>query len=169
VRAIPGRALALASLLLSGCNAATAPKSAPPVLGMYRNLAEPDARIDAETAAEMISSYRRKSGLKPVVLDPTLMGLAEAEADAMAASARPASADAVKARASAAGFRAPSANLSAGYQTWAEAFSGWRESKSHDAVMLDARADRMGIATAYAPGTKYRVFWALVVADAPAH
>jgi uncharacterized protein YkwD len=31
--------------------------------------------------------------------------------------------------------------------------------------MLDPRADRMGIATAYAPGTKYRVFWAMIVAD----
>jgi uncharacterized protein YkwD len=134
---------------------------------MYRNLAERGARIDADTAAEMISAYRRKHGLEPVIMDPTLMAIAEAEAGSMAASARPASADSVKAKAAAAGFRASAANLSAGYQTFAEAFSGWRESKGHDAVMLDARADRIGIATAYAPGTKYRVFWAMIVADGP--
>jgi hypothetical protein len=26
-------------------------------------------------------------------------------------------------------------------------------------------ASRMGIATAYAPGTKYKVYWALILAD----
>ena len=162
-------ALALSGILLGGCDTAPVPSptAQAPVLGMYRNLAERDARIDADTAAEMISAYRRKHGLKPLVLDPTLMRIAETEAASMAAAAQPASADSVKAKATAAGFRTPAANLSAGYQTFAEAFSGWRESKGHDAVMLDASADRMGIATAYGPGTKYRVFWAMVVADRP--
>jgi uncharacterized protein YkwD len=164
-----GRAAALMILLtvLGGCDVAKAPPSAGPVLGMYRNLAEAGASIDAETAAEMIGSYRRNHGLKPLVLDPALMRIAGAEADAMAAVAKPASADAVKAKAAAAGYRLPAANVSAGYQTFAEAFSGWRESPAHDRVMLDSKADRMGIATAYAPGTKYRVFWTLVVAPAP--
>jgi uncharacterized protein YkwD len=160
-------ALALSGILLGGCDRAPVERAAAqaPVLGMYRNLAEHDARVDAETAAEMISAYRHKHGLKPLVLDATLMRIADAEAVSMAASAQPASADSVKVKVAAAGFRAPVANLSAGYQTFAEAFSGWRESKGHDAVMLDPRADRMGIATAYAPGTKYRVFWAMIVAD----
>jgi uncharacterized protein YkwD len=165
-----GSAAALTMVLaaLGGCDTATkAPPSAAPVLGMYRNLAEAGARIDAETAAEMIGSYRRNHGLKPLALDPALMRVATAEADAMAAAAKPASADGAKAKAARAGYRAPAANVSAGYQTFAEAFSGWRESAAHDRVMLDAGADRMGIATAYAPGTKYRVFWTLVVAGAP--
>jgi uncharacterized protein YkwD len=160
-------ALALSGILLGGCDRASVerPAAHAPVLGMYRNLAESDARVDADTAAEMISAYRRKHGLKPLILDATLMRIADGEAVSMAASAQPASADSVKMKVAAAGFRAPVANLSAGYQTFAEAFSGWRESKGHDAVMLDPRADRMGIATAYAPGTKYRVFWAMIVAD----
>jgi uncharacterized protein YkwD len=150
--------------MLAGCDTPREPPApAQPVLGMYRNLAAVGARIDSETAAEMISAYRRNHGLKPLRLDSTLAGLAEREAGAMAADAKPVSAEAVKAKA-AAGYRAPAANVSAGYQTFAEAFSGWRESPSHDRVMLDPRADRMGIATAYAPGTKYRVFWTLIVA-----
>jgi uncharacterized protein YkwD len=31
--------------------------------------------------------------------------------------------------------------------------------------MLDKRVKRMGIATAYAAGAKYKVYWALVLAD----
>ena len=58
-------------------------------------------------------------------------------------------------------------NASAGYRTLAEAFSGWRDSPKHNAVMLDGRATRMGIATAYSPGSKYRVFWSLVLAAPP--
>ena len=152
---------------LAGCSTPEPPARAAPVLGMYDNLARPNARIDAETAVDMISAYRRNHGLKPLVLDPALARIAASEAEAMAAAAKAASADAVKAKGAAAGFRAPAANLSAGYQTFAEAFSGWRESPAHDRVMLDRTATRMGIAAAYAPGTKYRVFWTLVVADAP--
>jgi uncharacterized protein YkwD len=163
------RAAAMTLVLgaLGGCDTPKQMPAAAPVLGMYRNLAETGARIDGETAAEMISSYRRNHGLKPLVLDPALVRIAAADADGMAAAAKPASADGVKAKVAAAGFRAPAANLSAGYQTFAEAFSGWRESPAHDRVMLDPKADRMGIATAYAPGTKYRVFWTLVVAEKP--
>jgi uncharacterized protein YkwD len=46
----------------------------------------------------------------------------------------------------------------------AEAFSGWRESPQHNRVLLDSRATRIGIATAYAPNSKYKVYWALAVA-----
>ena len=40
----------------------------------------------------------------------------------------------------------------------------WRESAPHDATMLAPRATKMGIATAYAPGSKYKVYWALLTA-----
>lgn len=62
------------------------------------------------------------------------------------------------------GYESADANLSAGYRTLAEAFSGWRDSPEHNAVMLAPGATRMGIATAYAPGSKYKVYWALLVA-----
>jgi uncharacterized protein YkwD len=55
-------------------------------------------------------------------------------------------------------------NIGAGYHTLAEAFSGWRDSSSHNRNMLLAGATRFGIATAYAPNSKYKVFWALVLA-----
>ena len=55
-------------------------------------------------------------------------------------------------------------NIGAGYHTLAEAFSGWRDSPSHRANMLKAGATQMGIASAYSPGSKYKVFWALILA-----
>jgi uncharacterized protein YkwD len=55
-------------------------------------------------------------------------------------------------------------NISAGYHTLAEAFSGWRDSPPHRANMLNKNVTRIGIAAVYAPASKYKVFWALVLA-----
>ncbi|MDJ1157414.1 CAP domain-containing protein [Chelatococcus sp. SYSU_G07232] len=133
----------------------------------YQSLAAPGAAVDSASAAGMISAYRRNHGLAPLALDETLQGVAAAEAEAMAAADRPASADTLKAKLAAAGVAGASANISAGYHTLAEAFSGWRDSPAHNRVMLDPAATRMGIATAFAPGSKYKVYWVLAVA-APA-
>ena len=55
-------------------------------------------------------------------------------------------------------------NVSAGYHTLAEAFSGWRNSPPHRANMLNPGVTRLGIAAVYAPGSKYKLFWALILA-----
>jgi uncharacterized protein YkwD len=60
--------------------------------------------------------------------------------------------------------RVAAENIGAGYHTLAEAFSGWRDSPPHRTNMLLAGATRIGIAAAYAPKSKYRVFWALILA-----
>jgi uncharacterized protein YkwD len=131
----------------------------------YVSMASATARLDQATAAAMISNYRRNKGLGPLALDTTLQDFAEAEARAMAAADKPASADALRARLAAKGVKAPAANLSAGYHTLAEAFSGWRDSPVHDRAMLAPQAARLGIATAYAPNSKYKVYWALIVSE----
>jgi uncharacterized protein YkwD len=158
-----GRALALlvAALALAAC--AEAPRPAP-TPSFYLSLASATARVDPAAARDIISAYRRNRGLPPLALDAGLQAAAEAEAQAMAAADRPSSAEVLKRRLAASGVPGPDANLSAGYHTLAEAFSGWRESREHDRVMLDPAATRLGIATAYAPGSKYKVYWALVVA-----
>ena len=157
----------LASFGLAGC-ADTAPRaSATPTF--YADLATSGARIDPIAARDMISVYRRNNGLAPISVDPALQRAAKAQADAMAAadSASPDVRGSLKTRLADAGLPGVKAveNVSAGYHTLAEAFSGWRESRPHNANMLSPTARRIGIATAYAPGTKYKVFWALVLAD----
>jgi uncharacterized protein YkwD len=64
-------------------------------------------------------------------------------------------------------YKAGAENIGAGYHTLAEAFSGWRDSPPHRANMLLKGVTSMGIAAVYDPNTKYKVFWALIVA-APA-
>ena len=41
---------------------------------------------------------------------------------------------------------------------------GGTPSPQHNSVLLDPRTRRMGIATAYDPRTKYKVYWVLVTA-----
>lgn len=151
---------ALAVFNLSGCT--EAPRSSQPAF--YRDLGSAAARVDIGEARAMISAYRINAGLNALTLDPALTDAAQQEASAMAAADRPGQADAVKARLARAGQRGAEANLSAGYRRLAEAFSGWRDSPQHDRVMKTPGVSRMGIATAYAPGSKYQVYWALIVA-----
>jgi len=60
-------------------------------------------------------------------------------------------------------------NVSAGYHTLAEAFSGWRDSPPHRANMLNSSVARMGIAAVCAPASKYKVFWALILVGPGGH
>ena len=155
-----------AALALAACAGDRDPPSGQPSL--YRSLASPGAEIDANAAQSMISGYRRNNDLDPVTLDPELMRLAGEQARAMAA--RDKLDHNVRGefnkRMKASGFDAKVAaeNISAGYHTLAEAFSGWRDSPPHRANMLLKGATRMGIAAIYAPNSKYKVFWALILA-----
>ena len=136
---------------------------------MYVNMAEPGARLDPVTAASMISQYRQNNQRGAVEVDSELMKLAEAQSQAMASQNKldhDARAPLVK-RLAGAGYPATVAveNVSAGYHTLAEAFSGWRDSPPHNANMLKSGVTKLGIAASYAPNTKYKVFWTLILAS----
>jgi uncharacterized protein YkwD len=139
----------------------------------YRDLAQPDVTVDAAAAQSMISGYRGNNGLGAVTVDPELMRLASEQAHAMAAHdkmdhdiGRPFQ-DRIR-NSPIAGSVAVE-NISAGYHTLAEAFSGWRDSPPHRANMLNRSVTRLGIAAVYAPGSKYKVFWALILAGPGGH
>jgi uncharacterized protein YkwD len=158
-------ALSAALLLLAGCAADHDPPGEP---SFYRSMAQPGAELDAVTAASMISGYRGNNGLSAVSVDPDLMKMAQAQAQAMASRDK---LDhniirSLNERLKAQGYRARNAaeNIGAGYHTLAEAFSGWRDSPGHRANMLLEGATRMGIAAVYVPKSKYKVFWALILA-----
>jgi len=156
----------LALVALSGCAADTVPKAEP---SFYRNLAQPGAQLDAAAAASMISGYRSNNGLPAVTLDPELTRLAEAQAALMAKrdkldhnAGKP---FVVRLKASGYDAKRAAENIGAGYHTLAEAFSGWRDSAPHRANMLLAGATRIGIAAVYTPASKYKVYWALILAE----
>jgi uncharacterized protein YkwD len=156
----------LALLVLASCAAEYVPKAEP---SFYRNLAQPGTQLDVAAAASMISGYRTNNGLPAVTLDPELMRMAEAQAAIMAKrdkldhnAGKP-----FVMRLKASGYDAKRAaeNIGAGYHTLAEAFSGWRDSPPHNANMLLAGATRIGIAAVYTPASKYKVYWALILAE----
>ena len=145
---------------------------APPAQpSFYRSMASANAELDAAAAASMISGYRGNNGLGAVTLDPTLMSLAAEQSQAMAKKNMfdHAAAGEFSKRLARAGLDTTVAveNIGAGYHTLAEAFSGWRDSPPHRTNMLKRDATRMGIAAVYAPASKYKVFWTLVMAGPP--
>ena len=156
---------ACALLSLAACASDVEPPAGEP--SFYRNLTK-GAALDPGAAQSMISGYRANNGLGAVTLDPALMKLAEEQARAMAARDK---LDhnvgrSFEQRIAGSGYDAKVAveNISAGYHTLAEAFSGWRDSPPHRANMLNKGVTRMGIAAVYSPKSKYKVFWALIMA-----
>lgn len=158
--------IAVLAALLTACAGDRDPPPGQP--SFYRSMASPGAELDAAVAASMISGYRQNNGLTTVEIDPMLMRLAGEQARAMAQRDKldhNVGRD-FKTRIGSSGFDAKVAveNVSAGYHTLAEAFSGWRDSAPHRANMLKSGVTRMGIAAIYAPGSKYKVFWTLILA-----
>jgi uncharacterized protein YkwD len=152
---------------LAAC--ATDAEVAPGVSDLYVNLAASRAQLNANTAASIISGYRRNHGLGPVRVDRELMRLAQQHARAMAArnelGHNVGGRFEERVRNSTVRARVVVENVAAGYHSLAEAFSGWRDSPGHRANMLAPEVTRMGIAAVHVPGSKYKVFWALILAS----
>jgi uncharacterized protein YkwD len=160
--------IALAGALVAGClGDRDPPSSSDPTF--YRSMASSAAQVDAAAAAAMISGYRKNNGLGAVTVDPTLMKLAAEQAHAMATRDKLGHdvAGGFGERVAASGYRARGAyeNVGAGYHTLSDAFSGWRGSSGHRENMLRREVTQIGIAAAYAPRSKYKVFWALILAS----
>lgn len=158
----------LGLLALAGCGAMDKPPSNEQP-AFYLDMAHGGARLDSAVAASMISGYRANNGLGPVTVDPELMKIAETQSTVMAKRNKMDHdvAGTLPKRLAAAGYPATLAveNIGAGYHTLAEAFSGWRDSPPHRANMLKNGVTKLGIAASYAPDTKYKVFWTLVLAS----
>jgi uncharacterized protein YkwD len=165
---VPVAGLIAVAALLGGCSSTEiyVPKEEP---AFYRDLGKPGAVLDTAMAASMISGYRTNNNLPAVTVDPELTKLAQVQTEIMAKrdkldhnAGKP-----FVTRLQASGYDAKGAaeNISAGYRTLAEAFSGWRDSPPHRANMLLKGATRLGIAAVYTPSSKYKVYWTLILAE----
>lgn len=161
-------AAAIAGIALPGC-APEAPVQRQTGAGFYASLAKPGAKVSPVQARDVIAIYRRNKGLPLLRLDPALQRIAETQVQRMAsnggASSKVRSGLRVLMAREKLTYRTAVQNVSSGYHTLPEAFAGWRQSRPHNANMLNPRIRRMGIASIYVPNTKYRVHWALVLAD----
>jgi uncharacterized protein YkwD len=148
-------AVLLAGVTLGACSmgggSGTAIALAP---GLSARMDQPGASLDRAQAISIVNAYRATNGLPPLTPDAALDGTAQALANQYAQTGTPP--------------RAPQEltvmKLSAGYATFAETFSGWRNSPT-DAVGLRATATRAGVAVAFNPTSNYGVHWVLVLDD----
>jgi hypothetical protein len=121
----------------------------------------------AEDMAEMISRYRREHGLSAVKTDPQLTAIAERQAKAMAEAGvlDHSVAGSFSSRISGAHTGGAAENIAVGSKTWAETFRMWQKSPGHNANLLQAKADSVGVAVARNEQTRYKTYWAMVIAD----
>jgi uncharacterized protein YkwD len=133
------------------------------IIGMMSTLAS------AEDMAEMVSRYRRAQGLSTVKIDPQLTAIAERQAKAMAASGimDHSVAGSFASRMSGARMGMAAENIAAGNSTWAETLRSWQTSPGHNANLLQSKADVIGVAVARNDQTRYKTYWALVIAEMP--
>ncbi len=149
-------------LLLSACMDGRSPTTDVP--SFYRRIDE-GAPLDEAAALSLVNAHRARSGVAPLALDPALSAQARQRAAGVAETDTSTWGEVPRLTPAAAGR--PGAvrreRVSAGYRTLAEAFSGWRDSPPHNAVLLERAGTRLGIAAVDRPGTKYRVYWAIIV------
>jgi hypothetical protein len=122
----------------------------------------------ADDMAEVISKYRKEHGLSTVKTDPELTKIAERQAKAMAASGimDHSVAGAFSSRISGAHITGMAAeNIAAGSKSWDETMQMWKTSWGHNANLLQSQADTVGVAFARNDATRYKTYWAMVIAD----
>jgi len=128
------------------------------------------AQADTNEALRLINDFRAKKGLTPLSIDPQVTAAAEVLAKEMAKHDRmshigPDGQDVGK-RLIAAGYsyRIAAENVAVGQPSVEEAVGGWEKSAPNSRNILLSGARHAGIAYEYKPDTKYKTFWALVVA-----
>ncbi len=163
VRRLLAPLIVVAPLVLGGCLSSEGP--VPSIVEHSRIV----VRLDPVEVQDRISAYRRAHNLSPVAIDPGLMELAQAQADAMARANHLSHeiAGPLGHRLDAARHTKGYAveNVSAGYASADAAVAGWERSPGHNLNLLDTKMRRMGIAAADAPGTRFKTYWALMMTD----
>ncbi len=151
--AAPILAIALATTLAAcsmGGGGSTSIALAP---GLSARMDQPNASLDRAQAISIVNAYRATQGLPALMPDSGLDGTAQALVNQYAATGT--------APKTPAGL---TMKLSAGYATFAETFSGWRNNPA-DAAGMTASATKAGVAAAFNGGSSYGVYWVLVLGN----
>lgn len=148
-------ASAALALVLAGCSS-FGPPASPGALsaGLSARMDQPNATLDSQQAIGLINAYRSTRNMPPLVADAGLNGTAQALASQYAQTGTAPSKPQALAQ----------MKLSAGYATFAETFSGWRNNAA-DAAGLAAPATKAGVAVAYNPSSSYGIYWVLVLGN----
>src|SRR4030081_3340749 len=119
----------------------------------------------AESPADMISSYRVQHGEERVVMDSKLTRIAHEQAEAMAAKDK-LDHDVLggfTSRVNSAGAGRAAENIAYGYESFAKTLNQWIDSAGHRKNLLLHDASRVGVASSKS-STTGRTYWAMVSA-----
>ena len=167
MRSCSGTGAIFLAAVLAGCSTPAAPPTPQPAF--YADLARPGAVLDPVSASEIINAYRQRNGLAPILWDGALQRLAEQEAQTLADRGDLSDGGgSAMLRALGAAGHAPQdirRSVSGGYHSFADAFSGWRGSPGHDAVLRARDGKRYAIAAVSKPGSRHRVYWVMLVSS----
>ena len=123
------------------------------------------ALAQAESPADMISSYRVQHGEARVVMDSTLTRIAHEQAAAMAAKDK-LDHDVLggfNARVNSAGAGRAAENIAYGYDSFPKTLGQWIDSSGHRKNLLLPGASRVGVASVKS-ATTGRTYWAMEIA-----
>lgn len=146
--AVAALALALAACSMMG-------GGQPLSSGLSARMDAPGASLNRVEALFLLNDYRRSQGAADLRGDAVLDSTAQSLATAYARSGTPPAAPS--------GMRA--IRFSAGYASFAETFSGWRNMPSDAAVLADSAAKRAGLGVAYEANSTNGVHWVLLLAE----
>lgn len=144
------RALPLvAALALGACSSGGALSP-----GLAQRMDMPGAQLNRAEALGIVNNYRTQSGAAALAedagLDAQAQQLAMQYAKTGKQPAKPAGIAQIR--------------YSAGYFTFAETFSGWRNSPADAPALTDRAATRAGVAAVYDAASPYGVYWVIVLA-----
>lgn len=143
--------VALVALLTLGLAACSSAGGLSPGLSQRMDL--PGAQLSRPEALGIVNNYRTSTGGTPLAEDATLDAQAQDLAQQYMKSGKqpPKPAGAVDIR------------YSAGYFTFAETFSGWRNSPADAAALTDRSATKAGVAVVSDNNSPYGVYWVLIL------
>jgi uncharacterized protein YkwD len=154
---LPGLLGGITALALAGCMSFGGGPSSPEALptALSARMDAPGASLDATQSVVLLSQYRSSVGAGLLIPDEGLNRSAQLLAQQYAQTGtqpkQPGGTLAVR--------------YSAGYPTFAETFSGWRNSAADAAVLADPRARKAGIAAVHNPTSNYGLYWVLILAE----
>ena len=125
--------------------------------------------LNAEMARDVINSYRKQHGLKPLKLNPELTEAAKAHSrdlakwDRISHYGSDGSNPWDRVKRTGYNARLTAENVGTGQVDFNEVMRGWEESPGHNKNLLTPDAQHMGIALVQDPKTEFKSFWTLVI------
>lgn len=145
------RALPLIAILALGACSSGGGALSP---GLAARMDTPGAQLNRVEALGIVNNFRSQSGAGAVTedagLDAQAQQLAQQYAKTGKQPAKPSGVIQIR--------------YSAGYFTFAETFSGWRNSPTDAPALVDKSATKAGVAAIYDSASPYGVYWVIVLA-----